>query len=298
MKWARKKNIPLVFTWHTLYDQYAHFAPLVPEKLAALWTIKNARNYANRSDAVITPTPFVKEIIRGWGVKNENIAAIPTGVEESMFADPDRDAIRKKYGIREDEIVLLTVGRFTAEKNVEFVFEAVADILKNNPKTKFLACGEGYLQKKLEKIIEDSGVKNQVIFAGFVDNKIKKDYYAAGDIFIYASKSETQGMILTEAMYSGLPIVAVKAPGARDIILDGRTGFLVEEDKNKFVQAVQKLIDNQELRGKFSAKARQVAREKYTSSVCAKRMLEVYKKAINVKNFMSFPRKRESSEIN
>ncbi|MEK7598160.1 MAG: glycosyltransferase [Patescibacteria group bacterium] len=284
MKWAKKKNIPLVFTWHTLYDQYAHFAPLIPERLAAWWTIRNAKNYANRCDAVVTPTPFVEEIIKGWGVKNKNIIAIPTGVEEPIFASPDRNSIRKKYGIKEDEVVLLSVGRFTAEKNMEFLFKSVAEILKKNKGVKFLVGGEGYLEEKLEKIVLESGTKSRVIFAGFVDNKIKKNFYLAGDIFVYASKSETQGMILTEAMYSGLPIVAVRAPGARDIVLDGETGFLVPENNKEFVGAVQKLIEDKELRLKFSEEAKKIAREKYTSQVCAEKMLKVYEKAIKEKN--------------
>lgn len=281
-KWAKKKNTPLIFTWHTLYDQYTDFVPLVPKKLAADWIIRKARNYANQCDAVITPTPYVKEIIRGWGVTNKNITAIPTGIEEQMFAGADRESIRKKYNISDDEIVLLLITRFTAEKNVEFTFYAVAEILNKNPKVKFLVGGEGYLREKLEKIVSDAGVKNQIIFAGFIENEIKKDYYAAGDIFVYASKSETQGMILTEAMYAGLPIVAVRAPGARDIILNGEMGFLVTESIDEFEKACEKLIKNKELRKMFSEEAKRIAREKYTSQICAKQLLEVYEKTIQI----------------
>lgn len=147
MRWAKKKNIPIVFTWHTLYDQYAHFAPLIPKKLAVWWMIRSAKNYANQCNTVIVPTPFVKEIIQGWGVTNENITAIPTGVEEPMFANPNRDSIRKKYGPKEDEIILLSIGRFTTEKNMEFLFEAASKVLKKNPNAKFLVGGEGYLKK-------------------------------------------------------------------------------------------------------------------------------------------------------
>jgi len=231
MKWARKKNIPIVFTWHTLYDQYAHFVPIVPKKISAWWIIRKARLYANKCDAVITPTPFVKEIIQGWGVTNKNMIAIPTGVEESFFIGADRESVRKKYNIADDEIVLILLTRFTAEKNVEFLFESVAEVLRNNKKVKFLVCGEGYLRGKLEQIVVENKLASQVIFAGFIDNDDKEDYYATGDIFIFASKSETQGMILTEAMYSNLPIVAVRAPGAQDIIVDGETGYLIEKEQ-------------------------------------------------------------------
>ena len=130
MRWAKKKNIPLVFTWHTLYDQYAHFAPFVPRRLAAWWTIRNARNFANRSDVVITPTPSVIEIIRKWGVANNNITSVPTGVEEEQFASPDRSGIRKKYNIK--EITFIT-------SNLRIILR---EILISNP-----FCGEMYLNR-------------------------------------------------------------------------------------------------------------------------------------------------------
>lgn len=290
MRWARKKNIPLVFTWHTLYDKYAHFFPFVPEKLGAWWTIRNARNYANKCDQIIVPTPSVKEIIRKWGVTNENITAVPTGVEEEEFENPDRTGVRKKYNIRDDEILLFVMTRLTAEKNMEFLVDAVLPILKKNNKTKFMICGEGNLKGILGKKVATAGLADKVVFVGIVSGAEKKNHYAAGDIFMYASKSETQGMILTEAMYSGLPIVAVRATGAVDIIEDGplrrnssearRTGFLVREDKKEFADAVQKLIDNENLRKSFGEEAKRAAEEKYTSEVCAEKMLEVYEKAI------------------
>jgi 1,2-diacylglycerol 3-alpha-glucosyltransferase len=278
--WARKKNIPLIFTWHTLYDQYAHFVPLVPHKLAAWWAIRSARNYANQCDAVITPTPSVGEIIKKWGVTNENITAIPTGVEEEQFASPDRNSVRKKYAIQDDEILLFVMTRLTAEKNMEFLIGAALKILKNNNSAKFMICGDGNLKEVLKKKVLDSGLREKVIFVGIVSGSEKKDYYAAGDIFIYASKSETQGMILTEAMYSGLPIVAVRATGAKDIVENGRTGFLVSENMDEFGGSVQKLIDDGNLRKKMGEEAGRVAREKYTAKVCAGRMMEVYGMAI------------------
>jgi glycosyltransferase involved in cell wall biosynthesis len=102
----------------------------------------------------------------------------------------------------------------------------------------------------------------------------------AGDIFVCASKSETQGMIITEAMYMGLPIVAVKAPGINSLVENGRNGILVTEDKNEFILAVEKLIGDENLRKKMGEESAKIAREKYTSKICADKMLEVYKNAI------------------
>ena len=281
--WAKKKNVPLVFTWHTLYDQYAHFVPFLPRKLTASWAIRNAKNYANQCDAVIVPTPSVIEVIRKWGVVNKNVVSIPTGVEEKQFANPNRESVRGKYNIKDNEILLLVMTRLTAEKNVGFLIEAVIKALKKNVLAKFMVCGEGNLKDSLTKKILEAGLKERVIFVGIVSEAEKKNYYAAGDIFVYASKSETQGMILTEAMYLGLPIVAVRATGVRDIVENEKTGFLVSENREEFAQMVRKLIEGENLRREFGEKAKKIAREKYTSSVCAKKMLEVYEKSIESK---------------
>jgi glycosyltransferase involved in cell wall biosynthesis len=279
-RWAQKKNIPLVFTWHTLYDQYVHFIPFVPHKIAAWWAIRNARKYADKCDQIIVPTQSIVKIIQDWGVQNRNIVAIATGVEENEYANADRNFVRKKYGIGEKEILLLLVSRLTDEKNIQFLFNSVQEVLKNNSHIKFIVVGGGYLLPELQKISLKQNLGKQVFFTGIISKEEIKNYYAAGDIFIHASKSETQGMILTEAMFMGLPIVAVRATGACDLVEDNKTGFLVAEQEQKFAQAVEKLISNKDLREKFSLQSVTIAREKYTAQVCAKKMLEVYIKVI------------------
>lgn len=280
LKWAKKKNIPIIFTWHTLYDQYTNFVPFVPQKFAADWIIKKAVKYANRVDAVIVPTPSVVPVIDKWGVKNE-IFSIATGVVEKEFENPDGRAIRKKYGIEDDDILLLVVSRITDEKNIEFVFESMAVIASKKENVKGMLVGDGYLLPKLKNIAKEKKLENKIIFTGLVSGRNDiKNYYAAGDIFVYASKSETQGMIMTEAMCMGLPIVAVKASGAKDIVRDGQTGFLTRENQEEFSGAIMKLEEDSELRKKFGENAKKFAREEYSSRACAKKALEVYGRVI------------------
>ncbi|HAV11122.1 MAG TPA: hypothetical protein DCX32_01065 [Candidatus Moranbacteria bacterium] len=281
-KWAKKKNVPLVFTWHTLYDQYTHFAsPFIPRKLAAWWTIGNAVSYANRSDFVVTPTSSVEKIIRGWGVNNGNISSIPTGVDTEKFDKADKDIVRKKYGIADDKTVLTIVSRFTEEKNIKFLFEAVSSVLRKRKDVVFLAKGNGNLLSEMGAYVSNEGLGGKVVFASEDDRK--EDVFAAGDIFVYASKSETQGMVISEALYTGLPIVAVSATGVSDQVMDGASGFLVSENQEEFSKALEKLIDDKDLRAKFSENAKKIARENYTSSICAERMLKVYENLISRK---------------
>jgi glycosyltransferase involved in cell wall biosynthesis len=282
-RWAKKKNVPLIFTWHTLYDQYAHFTPFIPSKIAAWWSISNAVAFANKSDQIIVPTQSIKTIIKNWGVKNSEIDAIASGVDAEMFKDSNREEVRIKYAVAEDEILLLLVSRLTNEKNVHFLFESVFNVLKKNQKIKFLIVGGGGEREALEKKIQENGLEKQAFFAGIVPAAKIKNYYAAADIFVHASKSETQGMILTEALFLGLPIVSVRATGAQDLVGNFVSGILVEEDKEKFALAVEKLAGDSELRKKYSQNAQGIARENYTSSICTQKLLEVYQKSLRKK---------------
>ena len=321
LKWAKRKNIPIVFTWHTLYDQYAHFVPLIPAKWVARHIIKKAANYANKCDFVITPTESVKNIIQNWGVKNKNIEAVSTGVDVENFVSPDGKVIRDKYGIKDSEVLLLLVSRLTKEKNVEFILDSLIPILnlekKLNPPSsdeegvgggvdneyfqhpsvtrrdtsphlrggglpvvKFLITGDGDLLPKLKETVKINNLEDKIIFEGVVGRGEIKNYYAAGDIFVYASRSETQGMIITEAMYAGLPIVAVDAPGICDLVENDKNGILVAEDKLEFAGAVEKLIQDKSLRDKMGDEGAKAAREKYTDKICAGKMLALYERLL------------------
>ncbi|PJA86685.1 MAG: hypothetical protein CO141_03445 [Candidatus Moranbacteria bacterium CG_4_9_14_3_um_filter_42_9] len=283
LRWANKKNIPLVFTWHTLYDKYTNFVPLLPKKLSANWIIKKAVKFANKAHLVIVPTGSVVDIIKNWGVENK-IISIPTGVEENTFQNYDRQNIREKFEIREDDILLLLISRITEEKNIEFIFDQLTDMFNRNVLLKLMVVGEGYLVPKLKKFSEEKSIASRVIFAGRSGKEDLKNHYAAGDIFVHASKSETQGMILSEAMYMGLPVVAVEATGAKDLVVNNLSGFLVKEDGREFRAAAEKLAGDKELREKMSEAAKKIAREKYTSRVCAEQMLKAYEKTIRENN--------------
>ena len=280
-RWAKKRKVPLVFTWHTLYDHYTNFVPFIPKKWAADYIIKCATKYANSADAVIAPTASIIPILRKWGVKKE-IIPIATGIKAEKFAGADRKIARKKYDIANDEIVLYLVSRLTGEKNIQFVFRALKNVLQENLKVKFLVTGEGYLLPKLKKYCAENKISASVIFTGFISPEEVKNYYAASDIFVYGSKSETQGIIPLEAMYMQLPIVAVKSTGISSLMLDKANGFLVRESEKDFAKAVLKLISDAELRKRFSEASGKIARENYTSEACTDKLLRVYENCLEL----------------
>ena len=282
IRWARKKKVPLVFTWHTLYDRYVNFVPFVPNKLASWFIIKQAVRYANKASAVVVPTDSVIPVLKKWGVTSRDIYPVATGVSEEEFVSPEPEKIREEYQVGRDEKIILLVSRLTIEKNVEFIFHSLKNFLKKG-KVKFLVVGGGYLLSKLQDLCRRENIADKVLFCGVIDHKKIKNYFAAADIFVYSSLSETQGMIVSEAMYMGLPIVAVSATGIKSLVINNGNGLLVSENQSEFSSAVQKLIDNEDLRQKFGEVSKRIADTKFTASVCAEEMLGVYKKAIEKK---------------
>jgi 1,2-diacylglycerol 3-alpha-glucosyltransferase len=279
-RWAQKKDVPLVFTWHSLYDRYAHYMPFVPEKLSAHLAVKNAATFANHADHVIVPTAPIIPVIKKNGVTHDRIDAVASGVDEALFADPDGAHIRTRYNISLETIVLVTVSRLSEEKNVLFLAQQIARVLQQNDNVVFLCGGEGDQQDAMQEIFSEHNVEDKVIFTGKVEREDVKHFFAAGDIFVYASTSETQGTIVTENMYVGRPIVGVGINGVKSLIEHEVNGLATDED-DTFAKSVQRLIDHKEERELFGKNAYTIAREKYTTDKCAERLISVYKKAIS-----------------
>ncbi len=278
--WALKKNVPLVFTWHTLYDKYAHYTPLVPDAIAGSWALKNAIGFAEECDHVIAPTQSVKDFILSQEIENKDISVVPSGVDENLFANADGKKIREKFNIKNDQIVLVSISRLTEEKNVIFLARCIVEVLKKNEKVIFIYGGEGDLKDELKDIFMIADVADRVFLPGKIEREEVKNYLSAGDIFVYASTSETQGTIVTENMYIGKPIVAVRASGIQDIVINGETGILVDEEEEGFSEAVNELINDKDKREKMGKNAKKEALKNYTIDACGDMLIKVYKKVI------------------
>ena len=275
---SRKLGIPLVFTYHTRYELYTHYTPL-PEELAKPLTQALATFYANSCDAVIAPTKSIRDLLLEYKIKKP-IFVIPAGVDVNRFKKiSGKEKIRGKYNISQDKILFLTVSRLGKEKNVSFLLKSFQKINKIEKDTFLMIVGDGPEKENLEKESIKLGLAEKIIFTGRIPNQKMPLYYSAADIFLFSSTSETQGVIFVEAMASGIPTVAIKANGAKDIIIDGETGFLTSENYDDFSQAVLKIISNEDSRKKMSERAVKEAQifsiEKSTSN-----LLSFYKKTI------------------
>lgn len=248
--WLGKKyNLPVVYTFHTRYEEYLHYIPcfrigeksMILKKRAVRWIQKNLipfymKWFCNRCDLVLAPSAGMEQMIKSYGV-NAATAVFPTGLDETFFRkNPGKaEEIRRRYSCGK-KYLLVTVSRLEQEKNYGFILRGIAEIEKQlGDDFHVLIIGEGSQQSELKVRASILGIQHKLTFAGNVPNDELNVYLQASDLFLFASKSETQGIVLAEAMAAGVPVVAVRATGADDIVEDGVNGFLTEE--NEYVWA-------------------------------------------------------------
>ncbi len=235
---ARYRELPLVFTHHTLYEEYTHYVPGDAPKLRR-FIIEAAIRYANLSDQVFAPSESIMTLLRERGVVTP-ITVVPTGVQTAHFARGNGGRFRQSVGIPADAFVVGHLGRLAPEKNLEFLAEAVAAFLKTTSRAHFLLIGTGPSVGVIREIIAREGLDARFHMAGILEQEQLADALHAMDLFAFASRSETQGMVLTEAMAAALPVVAIDANGVREVVRDYSNGRLLHGESIKaFAAALQ-----------------------------------------------------------
>lgn len=256
--WLKKKyHIPVVYTWHTKYQDYLHYFPLFREEEKAgplrRLLIRAGRDlilpaymrwFTGKCDLVLAPSKGMKRQILEMGVRAP-VEMLPTGLEESFFETDARRAeeIRREY-LQDRKYLFCTVSRLEIEKNIPFLLEGVRRLKEEDMEPfRFLVIGEGTQRVYLEELARQMGLGDVVTFTGNIPNRELKDYLAASDLFLFASRSETQGIVIQEALASGCPVVAVKATGVEDAVEDGKNGFLTPEDAQAWCLKVWKALE-------------------------------------------------------
>jgi len=272
-KIARRLGIPVVYTCHTFYEFYNHYVP-INASLANLIIRKVYKNFCNQCDAVIAPTAITRDYLKQLGVIKP-IYVIPTGIKTEKFMIGEKGWLRKRYGIAPEEKVLLCVGRLGKEKNMSFIIKCFAAVNKEFPKTKLVMVGKGPQERELEFLARDLGVREKVIFTGLLPKEEVIKCYRGSHLFVFASVSETQGLVVSEAKSAGLPVIAVKANGVSEMVNDGIDGFLTEASKETFLEKIRLLLQNDALRQQMARKARQNSKM-LSSKNYAYKVLKVY----------------------
>lgn len=275
-------NIPLVHTYHTVYENYTHyfcFNHKMGKKVAAVLS----RNILSETDAVIVPSSKIQTMLLQYKVE-QPIYTIPSGIDlEQYMQDKEsvRESLRASLGIKADETVLLSIGRLAKEKNLE---EILYYLQKADEKQKMLIVGDGPIRSELERLAKELGIEGQLIFTGMIPPTQIPDYYAAGDIFVSASRSETQGLTYMEAMASALPMLCRADECLKGVIVNGENGFLYHTE-SEFLNELCRLNHDFILRKSLGMMARQSIQSTYSIKAFTDSCMDVYHKAILRKRY-------------
>lgn len=251
---ARRCRLPLVMTYHTAFEQYLHYLPAAPTftRPVGWWLL---RRYAAVCDLVLAPSPEVAAALRGRGALAATVETLPTGVEVDWIAQGCGRRARKWLELASEDRLLLYVGRMAPEKNVEFLLRSLAPLLRERKDTYLVCVGGGWSLASLGALAAELGVADRIRFVGAVPREAVRHFLAASDLFVFASLTETQGLVIAEALAAGLPIVALDGPGVSSAIT-GREGFLCPPIAEVFHDRVAQLLNDDTLRGEMGRAAR------------------------------------------
>lgn len=274
---ARDLKLPLVFTFHTRYDEYAQqYIPLAP-KLADMLAVEVVGRYLEKCTMIVAPTVSVRDLI--WREYRDDVpvTVVPTPIDLSAYHDLDPGSVRAALKLEEAE-VLLYLGRLVGEKNLDFLLRAFARIAPQRPQARLLMAGEGTHKRELQHMAQKLGLGERVLFPGSIPHGEVPHYAAVADLFVFPSLTDTQGLVLIEAMAAGIPAVAIEAPGSTDVLAEGG-GVLVPPREEMFAEAMLGLLIDNSRRRAMGEQAARVA-QNYSLPTVTERLLQVYEAAI------------------
>jgi glycosyltransferase involved in cell wall biosynthesis len=274
---GRELGLPVVETYHTYFEEYlGKYLRWVPDGLLRLAARRLSVSQANGVDALVVPSEPMLNVLRGYGVA-ARAEVIPTGLPADELPEGDGARFRSQYGIPAERPVLLYVGRVAHEKNIDFLIDMTARLRRDVPQVLLLIAGEGPAQKRLRERVATLKLQQHVQFVGYLSRgQALADCYAAGDVFVFASSTETQGLVLLEAMQLGTPVVTTAVMGTAAIMADGRGGLVAEPDTRHFASQCLRLLEDRQLRDQRAREGRAKAAE-WNAPAMAERMLELYR---------------------
>lgn len=282
---AKQFNIPIVHTYHTMYEDYVHYITKgyfdgASKKIVEYLT----KFYCDKTVCeLIVPTKKTYDLFSEKYHVERNVHIIPTGIEverfyREQFTKEELANLKKGIGIKENEKIMLFVGRMGKEKSVDFLLDAQVDIVKKYPNVKFLLIGDGPELDDLTSLTLKNKLQNNCLFIGKVPWNMIGKYYAIADIFVTASTTETQGLTVIEAMAASIPVVAINDESFNQVVIDGLNGKIFN-NKKEYKKIVIDLLENEDVRRRLSRQAR-ISAEKYSAKYFADQVLDVYKIAI------------------
>ncbi|HES75818.1 MAG TPA: glycosyltransferase family 4 protein [bacterium] len=278
---ARNLKIPVVETYHTFFEQYLeHYIPFLPDPMLRLMARRLTANQGNAVNALISPSIAMRDILRRYGVLTP-ISVIPTGIDLEQWRTPTAPDPRGELGLNATQPMLLFVGRLAFEKNVEFLLNMLTKLIVQRPDTRLVLAGEGPAEKHLRKITAQLGLDEHVHFVGYLprDGQLQALYRAA-DAFVFASATETQGLVLVEALALGLPVVALAEMGTRDVVREGEGCLIAPNTLQGFADRVLELLNHPHKAAQLAAQA-VIAADAWQEERVAERLVAFYQETID-----------------
>jgi len=258
---ARRWGVPAVATYHTLFEEYLfHYVKFAPRGAMRALARRFSRAQCNALDAVAVPSTAMRETLERYGVAVP-VAIVPTGIRLAEFTGGDGSRFRARHGIDRGRPVALFVGRVAFEKNIEFLLRMLVRVRRDVSDVLLVICGEGPAARPLAQLARELGLDGSVHFVGYLDRATELlDCYRAADVFVFASRTETQGLVLLEAMTLGVPVVATAVMGTRDILAPGKGALVPDDDEQDFAAAVVTVLRDVITRTRLAAEAARYAK--------------------------------------
>lgn len=280
---SARQKIPMVYTHHTDYPEYSKAylkGKIILPAAAKSWS----RWFSNMADTVIAPSYKIKKLLKSYGVKKP-IYILPTGIDLKSFKRTEKslkmtESLKKKLGVLPEEKLLIFVGRMGKEKNVDFLIKSFGEILRKGGNIKLMLVGDGPHLGRLKLFAKKLKLDGNIIFTGSVPHENLPVYYQVSDLFVFSSLTETQGIVVIEAMASGLPVVALDDDAFRGAVIDDRNGFLIKRNTPKmFAEKTLNILTDKNLRNRFSKASLKIAKN-FSREKQAKELIGIYKKMI------------------
>lgn len=280
LRLARALGLPVVETYHTFFEEYLfHYVPFAPRALMRLLARRFSRSQCNALDALIAPSQPMLDALRGYGIATA-AQVIPTGLKLNDFAGGDGTAFRQRHGIAPHRPVLLYVGRVAHEKNIGFLLEMFHQVRNAHPQALLVIAGEGPASSALREQSRRLALDPHVLFVGYLDRRnALLDCYRAADLFVFSSRTETQGLVLLEAMACGVPVVGLAVMGTAEVLRHGRGAHIAQDDHAHFAETVSTLLANHAVRAELARHARDYVQE-WTAGEMTRRLARFYAQVI------------------
>ena len=281
VKLGKILGIPCIATYHTLFEEYLyHYIPLIPKQILRFFTRRFSSSQNDQVQGVIAPSSIIVNLLKEYGVQN-NITIIPTGIDSNKFESGDKEKFMSKYKIPKDKNILLNVSRIAFEKNIGVLIKVLDKVKTYVPNIFMIIAGEGPAKKSYMEQANKLGLDNDIAFVGYLDRNTELiDCYHCADIFVFSSKTETQGLVLLEAMASGIPVISVAEMGTKDVLKDCKAAEITTCEIPDFADKIISLLHNQNKLNSLKSEAKSYAAE-WDSTALAKKMLKFYQSVLN-----------------